>query len=309
MKKIIALVLVLCMTAFACSAFAEESSGLGSLLSGLMGEESGEGGEGLEGLLGGLLGGEGEEGGEGGLGSLLGGLLSGGEGGEGLGGKLSSLLESLGGEGGLKDKLEGLLAGLTGEGGALSGLLSSLGGEGGLGGLLGGLLGGGEGGQGLGGLLSGLLGGEGEEASRSAEGAEGTESGEEVLDEEKLEALLNAMSEEAETVGQDAAAAESVEQFYGTWTLSGISVGGQKMTLEEMKAMGMEEMTASIVIDEKGLRDPEAAAEEAGDVNMALVDGKLQVTEGEMVTNVFLTAEGELGVDLVVFVMYFVRAE
>ena len=53
----------------------------------------------------------------------------------------------------------------------------------------------------------------------------------------------------------------------------------------------------------------EAAAEEAGDVTMALVDGKLQVTEGEMVTNVFLTAEGELGVDLVVFVMYFVRAE
>ena len=76
MKKIIALMLVLCMVLAAVPVFAESAggSGLGDLLSGLMGgSESGEGKEsGLGGLLSGLLGGEGKEGG---LGSQLSGLV------------------------------------------------------------------------------------------------------------------------------------------------------------------------------------------------------------------------------------------
>jgi hypothetical protein len=133
MKKVFALILVVCMLLTSVSVFAETKektsadSGLGDLLSGLMGGSDSNDSQGLGDLLGGLMGGS-DSGDSKGLSDLLGGLMGGSDSGDSKG--LSDLLGGLmgGSDSGDSKGLSSLLGSLMGgeDGKGLSGLIASL---------------------------------------------------------------------------------------------------------------------------------------------------------------------------------------
>jgi hypothetical protein len=134
MKKVFALILVVCMLLTSVSVFAETKektsadSGLGDLLSGLMGGSDSSDSQGLGDLLGGLMGGS-DSGDSKGLSDLLGGLMGGSDSGDSKG--LGSLLGGLmgGSDSGDSKGLGSLLGSLMGgseDGKGLSGLIASL---------------------------------------------------------------------------------------------------------------------------------------------------------------------------------------
>ena len=234
MKKILSLILALCMFLAVVPAVAEtaeevpaEDGGLGGL-SELLGGLGGEGSEGgLSDMLGGLLGGDGSEGSEGGLGSLFGGLmgkLSDLGGSLNLSGLFSTLKEKLAG---LKDvDLKAIIELLKGK---LVGLKSSLSG------LLGGLTGGSDGttksaeGEEVGdlsalsGLLGGLLGGS-DGTTESAEGEAGaSESGDLSSLSGLLGGLLGGTGEGESTDGSGAA--DLIGGILGSLTGDGTDAG------------------------------------------------------------------------------------
>ena len=198
MKKILAMILALCMMLTMVPALAESTTPAGSETPASEGL-AGEGGEGS------------------GLGALLGGLMGGGK----EGGSLSNLIKTL---------LEKLKE--SGIGAKLSALLGQLTSGSGLSGLLGGLTGGN--GEGSGMDLSGLLGGlkmtdeteTTEELPEAAEDAAGTEAaGTEPTQEEVAEFLngLMTMFTAHAQAPANAVKADSMDQFVGVWKLASAS--------------------------------------------------------------------------------------
>ena len=285
MKKLFSLVLVVCMVMTACAAFAESSSGgLSSLFGGLMGgsQGSGEGG-GLGSLFGGLMGG-GESGQGGGLADLFGGLMGGGENGQG---------------GGLADLFGGLMGGSeNGQGGGLADLF-------------GGLMGGSEGGEGggLADLFGSLMGGAqeselpvGDSTTEAAPAADDTAPAAEeaqLTPEEQagLDALASVISEASPATY---IAAESAEQFYGTWRMTGIIVNGYKFDMEALTE-GEEDPAYMVLRLSEEVFDLFEAGEEPAPKTITsseLVDGALKINffeDGQPETaNFMLTDDGEL---------------
>ena len=286
MKKLFSLVLVVCMVMTACAAFAESSSGgLSSLFGGLMGgsQGSGEGG-GLSSLFGGLMGG-GESGQGGGLADLFSGLMGGGENGQG---------------GGLADLFGGLMGGSQGSGEG-----------GGLADLFGGLMGGSEGGEGggLADLFGSLMGGAqeselpvGDSTTEAAPAEDDTAPAAEEAQltpeaEAGLEALANVISEASPATY---IAAESAEQFYGTWRMTGIIVNGYKFDMEALTE-GEEDPAYMVLRLSEEVFDLFEAGEEPAPKTITsseLVDGALKINffeDGQPETaNFMLTDDGEL---------------
>ena len=276
MKKIIALMLVLCMMLFAIPAFAEStgSSGLGDLLGGLLGgSDSGEGQSGgLGDLLGGLLGGsEGGKGEEGGLGSLLSGLVDklGEEGKEGVS-KLGAVL---------KEKLEKELANPDSKIGELLNSLAQ-GGSADLDALLGSLLGGGE-------------------------TAEGT--GE---DDETIAETLERMNREAEAETGDSVPgkknAESVEEFYGQWKDSKFTLLGEEYDMSDSdEGVFIGENTYYVTVG--GEKSPDYQYPETAELTIR--DGILKINSDGHWTNFVMTENGEIVQPGESLSIYLVRAE
>ena len=252
----------------------EDGADLSSMLGGLLGSENGEGSLDLNSMLGGLLG---SENGEGSLdlNSMLGGLL-GGENGEGsldLQSMLGGLLGGEDGEGsGLLSKLKGLFNGEDGEGSGLlsklKGLLSGEDSDGnGLMAKLGSLFGGenGEGGSGLSSMLGGLLGGDASETKAAPAPA-----------------------------AENFIAADSAEQFFGTWTLSKATIQGYPISLEEVAAMLQTPLTFQVVLTGSSVTISFEENEHTEAIETVLTDGALVLTQNGETSTLKLTDVGEL---------------
>ena len=286
MKKIIALMLVLCMVLAAVPVFAESAggSGLGDLLSGLMGgSESGEGKEsGLGGLLSGLLGGEGKEG--------------------GLGSQLSGLVEELKKEG--KEKISQLTSKLKGK--VMEVLLKELANpDSKLSALLGKLAAGKNKGSddsaGIGALLGTLF---GSSDSTPAEGAETAE------DDETLEETLERLNKEAEAETGDSVPnkknAQSVEDFYGQWKESKFVLLGEDYDMSEYgEGAFIGENTYYVTVD--GQKSPDYLYPETAELTLS--NGILKVNSDGHWSNFVMTENGEMVEPSGSMLIYFVRAE
>ena len=285
MKKIIALMLVLCMVLAAVPVFAESAggSGLGGLLSGLMGgSESGEGKEGgLGDLLSGLLGGEGKEGG---LGSQLSGLVEElkKEGKE----KISQLTSKLKGK-----VMEVLLKELANPDSKLAALLAKL---------AAGKNKGSDDSAGIGSLLGALFGG----GSTPDEGAETAEDG------ETLEETLDRLNKEAEAETGDSVPnkkdAQSVEDFYGQWKESKFVLLGEDYDMSEYdEGVFIGENTYYVTLE--GKKSPDYLFPEAAELTLS--NGILKINSDGHWSNFVLTEDGSIVEPSGGMLFYYVRAE
>lgn len=287
MKKIVTLMLVLCMMLAAVPVFAESTtggSGLGDLLSGLMGgSESGEGKEGgLGDLLSGLMGGEGKEG--------------------GLGSQLSGLVEELKKEG--KEKISQLSSKLKGK--AMEILLKELANpDSKLAGLLGKFAAGkdksSDDSAGLESLLGALLVGS---SSTPAEGAETAE------DSETLEETLERLNKEAEAETGDSVPnkknAQSVEEFYGQWKESKFILLGEAYDMSEYdEGAFIGENTYYVTLE--GKKSPDYPYPETAELTLS--NGILKINSDGHWSNFVLTEDGEMVEPSGSMLIYFVRAE
>ena len=168
-------------------------------------------------------------------------------------------------------------------------------------GLLGGLLGGeaGEGKEGADLGLSALLGGE------AGEGEEGAD-----LD---LSALLGALSggEESETKSIETvyAAAETKEQFFGTWNLTKATIFDVPVTLEDVASLLEIPLTLQVIVADGSFAMVAEGEPKPEEVTMELVDGALNLTqEGDETMVLKLTDAGELVMEIGFVSLYFVPA-
>jgi len=193
--------------------------------------------------------------------------------------------------------LGGLLGGEAGEGEESADLdLSAL-----LGGLLGGEAGEGEEGADLdlSALLGGLLGGE------AGEGEEGAD-----LD---LSALLGALlgGEESETKSIETvyAAAETKEQFFGTWNLTKAMIFDVPVTLEDVASLLKIPLTLQVIVADGSFAMVAEGEPKPVEVTMELVDGALNLTqEGDETMVLKLTDARELVMEIGSVSLYFVPA-
>ena len=284
MKKVFALILVVCMLLTSVSVFAETTektpadSGLGDLLSGLMGGSDSGDTQGLGSLLGGLMGGS-DSGDSKGLSSLIASLKKELQ----EGGKLSALVNVLKEQ--LKDpksKLSSLLAKLKNAGKAD------------LGTLLGGLLGGG---VDLGSLLGG--GDKGTKANPETKSDSSDNTMPELTPEEEadLEAafmeLANLFDKAAESEPHPVTKKEAakIEDFYGNWAESKLYIGDEETNLADANE--------GLLVNEKG-----AFFTENGEISkdydypetmeMKLEKGELLVGDGQDWMTYTLTEDGGL---------------
>ena len=310
MKKIVALMLVLCMMLAAFPVFAESEggavpsgSGLGDLISGFLGgSESGEGTDsGLGGLISGFLGGsENSEGKEGSLKDLISGFLGGSESGEGKEGglrsKLSGLAEKLKEEAkeaasalGAKLK-EKVLKELSDPDSKLSSLVTKLAAS----------------------LaksdkmdvssLLGLLAG----GSKST----GDMAGETADEGETLEETIERLNKEAEAETGDSVpgkkAARSVEEFYGLWKETKFTLLGEDYDMSEYgEGAFIGENTYYVTLD--GQKSPDYLFPETAELSIA--NGILKVNSDGHWSNFVLTEDGSMVQTSGSILIYYVRAE
>jgi hypothetical protein len=166
-------------------------------------------------------------------------------------------------------------------------------------GLLGGLLSGeaGEGEEGADLDLSALLGGE------AGEGEEGAD-----LD---LSALLGALlgGEESETKSIETvyAAAETKEQFFGTWNLTKATIFDVPVTLEDVASLLEIPLTLQVIVADGSFAMVAEGEPKPEEVTMELVDGALSLTqEGDETMVLKLTDAGELVMEIGFVSLYFV---
>ena len=149
------------------------------------------------------------------------------------------------------------------------------------------------------GLLGGLLGGE------AGEGEEGAD-----LD---LSALLGALSggEESETKSIETvyAAAETKEQFFGTWNLTKATIFDVPVTLEDVASLLKIPLTLQVIVADGSFAMVAEGEPKPEEVTMELVDGALNLTQGGDETIVLkLTDAGELVMAIGSVSLYFVPA-
>ena len=295
MKKIVALMLVLCMMLAAVPVFAESAGEQAPAPSG--------------------------------WGDLLSGLLGGSEGGEGKGSDLGSAISGLVDE--LKKEAPGLVDKLTKEGSGLvdklkkeaSGLLDKLKKEGsGLGsklkeklekelanpdsklskalaGFAAGMAKGGD--TDLESLLGMLLGG-----STPAEGADTAD------DDETLEETIQRLNEEAKAETGDSVPgkkeAKSVEEFYGHWKESKFTLLGEDYDMSEYnEGVFIGENTYYVTQD--GQKSPDFLYPETAE--MTIVNGILKINSDGHWSNFVLTEDGSIVEPSSTMMFWFVRAE
>ena len=164
-------------------------------------------------------------------------------------------------------------------------------------GLLGGLLGGeaGEGEEGADLDLSALLGGE------AGEGEEGAD-----LD---LSALLGGEESETKSIETVYAAAETKEQFFGTWNLTKATIFDVPVTLEDVASLLEIPLTLQVIVADGSFAMVAEGEPKPEEVTMELVDGALSLTqEGDETMVLKLTDAGELVMEIGFVSLYFVPA-
>ena len=150
---------------------------------------------------------------------------------------------------------------------------------------------------GLSALLGGLLGGE------AGEGKEGADLG--------LSALLGGLlgSEESETKSIETvyAAAETKEQFFGTWNLTKATIFDVPVTLEDVASLLEIPLTLQVIVADGSFAMVAEGEPKPEEVTMELVDGALSLTqEGDETMELKLTDAGELVMEIGFVSLYFV---
>ncbi len=189
-------------------------------------------------------------------------------------------------------------------------------------GLLDGLFGGeaGEGEEGAGLDLSALLGGEAGEGEEDADldlsallgGLLGDETGEGKEDADlDLSALLGGLlgGEESETKSIETvyAAAETKEQFFGTWNLTKATIFDVPVTLEDVASLLEIPLTLQVIVADDSFAMAVEGEPKPEEVTMELVDGALSLTqEGDETMVLKLTDAGELVMEIGFVSLYFV---
>ena len=170
-------------------------------------------------------------------------------------------------------------------------------------GLLGGLFGGeaGEGEEGadldLSALLGGLLGGE------AGEGEEGADFDLAAL----LGALLGGEESETKSIETVYAAAETKEQFFGTWNLTKATIFDVPVTLEDVASLLEIPLTLQVIVADGSFAMVAEGEPKPEEVTMELVDGALNLTqEGDETMVLKLTDAGELVMEIGFVSLYFV---
>ena len=147
--------------------------------------------------------------------------------------------------------------------------------------------------------MGGLLGGE------AGEGEEGAD-----LD---LSALLGALlgGEESETKSIETvyAAAETKEQFFGTWNLTKATIFDVPVTLEDVASLLEIPLTLQVIVADGSFAMVAEGEPKPEEVTMELVDGALNLTqEGDETMVLKLTDAGELVMEIGFVSLYFVPA-
>ena len=149
------------------------------------------------------------------------------------------------------------------------------------------------------GKLLGLLG------SEASEGEEGADPG--------LSALLGGLlgSEESETKSIETvyAAAETKEQFFGTWNLTKATIFDVPVTLEDVASLLEIPLTLQVIVADGSFAMVAEGEPKPEEVTMELVDGALNLTqEGDETLVLKLTDAGELVMEIGFVSLYFVPA-
>lgn len=149
------------------------------------------------------------------------------------------------------------------------------------------------------GKLLGLLG------SEASEGEEGADLG--------LSALLGGLlgSEESETKSIETvyAAAETKEQFFGTWNLTKATIFDVPVTLEDVASLLEIPLTLQVIVADGSFAMVAEGEPKPEEVTMELVDGALSLTqEGDETMVLKLTDAGELVMEIGSVSLYFVPA-
>ena len=147
------------------------------------------------------------------------------------------------------------------------------------------------------GLLGGLFGGEADEGEEGAD-----------LD---LSALLGALlgGEESETKSIETvyAAAETKEQFFGTWNLTKATIFDVPVTLEDVASLLEIPLTLQVIVADGSFAMVAEGEPKPEEVTMELVDGALSLTqEGDETMVLKLTDAGELVMEIGFVSLYFV---
>ena len=171
------------------------------------------------------------------------------------------------------------------------------------------------------GLLGGLFGGEAGEGEESADldlsallgGLLGGEAGEGEEDGFDLSALLGALlgGEESETKSIETvyAAAETKEQFFGTWNLTKATIFDVPVTLEDVASLLEIPLTLQVIVADGSFAMVAEGEPKPEEVTMELVDGALSLTqEGDETMVLKLTDAGELVMEIGFVSLYFVPA-
>ena len=145
------------------------------------------------------------------------------------------------------------------------------------------------------GLLGGLLGGE------AGEGEEGAD-----LD---LSALLGGEESETKSIETVYAAAETKEQFFGTWNLTEATIFDVPVTLEDVASLLEIPLTLQVIVADGSFAMVAEGEPKPEEVTMELVDGALNLTqEGDETMVLKLTDAGELVMEIGFVSLYFVPA-
>ena len=145
------------------------------------------------------------------------------------------------------------------------------------------------------GELLGLLGGE------AGEGEEGAD-----LD---LSALLGGEESETKSIETVYAAAETKEQFFGTWNLTKATIFDVPVTLEDVASLLKIPLTLQVIVADGSFAMVAEGEPKPEEVTMELVDGALNLTqEGDETMVLKLTDAGELVMEIGFVSLYFVPA-
>ena len=145
------------------------------------------------------------------------------------------------------------------------------------------------------GELLGLLGGE------AGEGEEGAD-----LD---PSALLGGEESETKSIETVYAAAETKEQFFGTWNLTKATIFDVPVTLEDVASLLEIPLTLQVIVADGSFAMVAEGEPKPEEVTMELVDGALNLTqEGDETMVLKLTDAGELVMEIGFVRLYFVPA-
>lgn len=149
------------------------------------------------------------------------------------------------------------------------------------------------------GLLGGLFGGE------AGEGEEGADLDLSVL----LGALLGGEESETKSIETVYVAAETKEQFFGTWNLTKATIFDVPVTLEDVASLLKIPLTLQVIVADGSFAMVAEGEPKPEEVTMELVDGALSLTqEGDETMVLKLTDAGELVMEIRFVSLYFVPA-